>query len=250
VVTAIGQPAWERLARSARPVDEARLRALSPMLILSPHPDDETLGCGGIIAAAADLGLRPRVAYLTDGSASHPGSAAWPRARLARIREREALGALAVLGVPRADVLFLRWRDAAPFAPGSAGYARTLKRLSTWASSFAPRSVWSPWAGEAHCDHAAANGIARDLETSLEPRPLFMTYLVWGWARRDLADHHGAARVWRLACGGTVPRRIHALSRHRTQMASGTGDAPRGFRIPPKLAALARRPSEIHLESR
>lgn len=39
------------------------------MLVLAPHPDDETLGCGGLLARAADQGLRPRVAFLTNGAA-------------------------------------------------------------------------------------------------------------------------------------------------------------------------------------
>lgn len=55
-----------RHAIGARPVDP-RLR----WLILSPHPDDETLGAGAVVSEAAKAGRLAGVAYLTDGGASH-----------------------------------------------------------------------------------------------------------------------------------------------------------------------------------
>ncbi|HEX2943304.1 MAG TPA: PIG-L family deacetylase, partial [Rhodopila sp.] len=43
-------------------------------LILAPHPDDESLGCGGLIATAVAAGRAPLVVILTDGAGSHPNS--------------------------------------------------------------------------------------------------------------------------------------------------------------------------------
>jgi LmbE family N-acetylglucosaminyl deacetylase len=246
VVTAVGHRAWLELRRHARPLDDRKLVALSPMLIVSPHQDDETLGCGGLLATASRLGLRPRVAYLTDGSASHVGSASWPPARLARARRREALDALAVLGVPAQDVCFLGWSDADPFAPGQPGYARTIDRLVGWAAGFAPASLWSPWRGERHCDHVAAADIAIDLARRLQPTPACMDYLVWGWTEASLA--RGADDAWALECPGTTDARRRALACHRTQLGGLIADAQTSFEIPPRLAALTNRPTEIFLE--
>ncbi len=50
-------------------------------LILAPHADDESLGCGGLIAACCERGQQPVVAILTDGAASHPGSKRYPPER-------------------------------------------------------------------------------------------------------------------------------------------------------------------------
>ena len=86
MVAPLGEERFQRLLARSTPMDVAELRRLSPMLILSPHQDDETLGCGGLLATVSALGLRPRVAYLTDGSASHRGSTYWTRERLARLR--------------------------------------------------------------------------------------------------------------------------------------------------------------------
>ncbi|MBI5089343.1 MAG: PIG-L family deacetylase [Actinobacteria bacterium] len=47
--------------------------AASRLVVVSPHPDDETLGAGGLIATALDRGLPVTVVAVTDGESSHPG---------------------------------------------------------------------------------------------------------------------------------------------------------------------------------
>src|SRR5437762_25173 len=71
-----------------------------PLLVLAPHPDDESLGCGGLIAEACGRGQDVHVVILTDGTGSHPNSRAWPRHRLKALREAEAREAVAALGLP------------------------------------------------------------------------------------------------------------------------------------------------------
>jgi LmbE family N-acetylglucosaminyl deacetylase len=248
VVTAVGQQAFARLRRRARRLDGATLRALSPMLILSPHQDDETLGCGGLIATACAMGLTPRVAYLTDGAASHPGSPSWPPARLAAARRGEALRALLDLGVPAADVAFLGWPDAAPWPSGSRPRQSTLLKLEAWNRARPARSVWATWRGEPHCDHEATAFLADDLAARLPGPARRFDYLVWGWGGEEVAS--GDNLAWSLDCPGTIPARRRALSRHRTQMSGLIGDAAEAFRLPQALAALTLRRSEVYLEAR
>ena len=80
-------------------------------LVLAPHPDDESLGCGGLIAACCAAGRPPVVAVLTDGSGSHPGSRAYPPASLAAIRKAEVTAAVGHLGMPVERLVFLGARD-------------------------------------------------------------------------------------------------------------------------------------------
>ena len=47
-------------------------------LILAPHPDDESLGCGGLIAEACARGRPPAVIIVSDGTGSHPLSREYP----------------------------------------------------------------------------------------------------------------------------------------------------------------------------
>ncbi len=250
MVTPLGQAAWAQMSAAAEALDLAALEALSPLLILAPHADDETLGCGGLLAAASDLGLRRRVAYLTDGSASHAGAPDWPPTRLAAQRRREALNALAILGVPADDVLFLNWPDAKPYAPGDVAYDLSLQTLTAWTQSFRPRSVWAPMEGEAHCDHQAALGLAHALADRLSQPCVVMEFIVWGWSDIEIAARHGAARIWALDCASHVGRRRRALAQHATQMGQVISGAKASFVIPSELAALTDRPTELFLERR
>lgn len=247
MVKAIGQSAWRILRGRARSLRADRLRALSPILVIAPHQDDETLGCGGLLATASRLGLKPRVAYLTDGAASHTGSPSWTHERLAGARRREALEALAVLGVAEPAVRFLDWPDARPLTAGQPAYERSLAGLLAWAGTFQPRSLWAPWRAEEHCDHVAAAAVATDLTNRLAPPPVHMDYLVWGWSKPRLAQQ-ARGPIWALECAETVGARARALACHRTQLGGVITDAEHSFHIPPELAALTTRPVELYLE--
>jgi LmbE family N-acetylglucosaminyl deacetylase len=248
MVEAIGDETWRKLLARARTLDEGQLRALSPMVVLAPHPDDETLGCGGLLATASQLGLQPRVAFLTDGAASHADSPTWPKARLVEARTAEALAALAELGVGEDHALFLGWPDSAPYPIGSAEHLATVSTLCAWFAGFTPKSLWAPWSQETHCDHEAAADLA-DAVRRAGALPLRrMDFMVWGWNSDTLLGGHGAQRIWALPCGAQIDRRRRALSRHRTQAPGLITDAAWSFLIPPELAALTERPTEVFLE--
>ena len=245
MVSPIGEELYRRLLDRARPLDEDELRRLSPMLILAPHPDDETLGCGGLIATGSALGLRPRVAYLTDGGASHRGSTYWTRERLTRLRKEEAIAALRDLGVPPEDILFLDWRDAAPHPVGSIEHDNAVLALGRWTGDRRPASVWTTWAGEAHCDHAAAAGVADAFRKTRTPPLAGFAFMVWGWREEALED---APNPRTLSCPATVETRTRALARHQTQTTDMIDGAAEAFVIPPSVMALTSRTSEVYLE--
>jgi len=96
------ESAWvaSGLLESARPVD---LSALRRLIVLAAHPDDESLGAGGLIAEAAGRGVPVTVVVVTNGEASHPDSPTLRPADLAAIRRVEVRSAIARLA-PRADV--------------------------------------------------------------------------------------------------------------------------------------------------
>jgi hypothetical protein len=86
--------AWPPLgARSPWPaLDPA---GLADVVVIAPHPDDEVLGVGDLLALAAAAGARVRLVAVTDGERSHPRSSAITPAQLRRERPREAARALA-----------------------------------------------------------------------------------------------------------------------------------------------------------
>ena len=82
-----------------------------PFIVIAPHPDDESLACGGVIAGACRQGLRGKVVIVSDGVGSHPNSKAYPPDRLRALREGEARRAGAELGLRPDDMLFLGLPD-------------------------------------------------------------------------------------------------------------------------------------------
>lgn len=70
------------------------------VLVFAPHPDDETLGCGGTLAKLKAVGCTIKVVFVTDGG----GAGGLPEGSIA-IRQQEAAAALTTLGVQ--DWLFL-----------------------------------------------------------------------------------------------------------------------------------------------
>ena len=85
--------------------------AIRSLLVVAPHPDDEVIGCGGLIARTLEAGGRVAVCIMSDGAASHPGSPTFPPDRLARTRRAESLAALGHLGVGADSVHFLDLPD-------------------------------------------------------------------------------------------------------------------------------------------
>lgn len=68
-------------------------------VVVAPHPDDEVLSVGGMLAQLAEAGVPIRVIAVTDGTASHRGSREWPVERLVRERPGESRLALQRLGI-------------------------------------------------------------------------------------------------------------------------------------------------------
>jgi LmbE family N-acetylglucosaminyl deacetylase len=90
------------------------------VLVLAPHPDDEVLGCGGVLQHAVALGLPVRIVFLTYGDfyewsfiRHEKRPVLTPRGveGMGEVRQSEALAADATLGVPAADLVFLGYPD-------------------------------------------------------------------------------------------------------------------------------------------
>ena len=94
-----GTPAmvWRRHADWGRG-EPLSLEGISRLVVVAAHPDDETLGAGGLIATAARLGCAVDIVCATDGEHSHPYSPTHTPEELGRIRVEEARLAAEVLG--------------------------------------------------------------------------------------------------------------------------------------------------------
>jgi LmbE family N-acetylglucosaminyl deacetylase len=219
---------------------EAGLRALlgsRRALILAPHPDDESLGCGGLIAAACAAGLPPAVVIMTDGAASHPDSNSHPPDRLAALREAEVLEALAILGLPGEKLFLLRQPDTKLAMHGA-----IIERLVEIAQRENCGVVIGPWEGDPHCDHEAAAMIAEAVAIRAGLR--LLSYPVWGWLRDEgLATLTGL----RLDISAHLDLKRRAIAAHASQCGRVIMDSPGGFSLPENLLAVAAQPYEVFL---
>ncbi|USI74896.1 PIG-L deacetylase family protein [Sphingomonas morindae] len=239
--------AWGRVLRRARPLSAAEAARAGGWLILAPHPDDETLGAGGLIAALSDAGARVAAAFLTDGAASHVGAPGWSPARIAAARAGEAGAALRVLGLA-VPPLWLGWRDAAPPAPDTDVYRNTVARLVALCRRRRLRQVVASWSGDPHCDHAAAARIAADVAAALGVVPRF--YAVWGWTRPDLDARLARTRALALPVARWRGRARRALACHRSQLGGRIHGAREAFVLPRTMRALVDLPYALLLEPR
>jgi LmbE family N-acetylglucosaminyl deacetylase len=203
-------------------------------LILAPHPDDESLGCGGLIAACCAVGRFPLVAILTDGAGSHPASRAFPPARLRQQREAEAHDAVTRLGLPPNHLVFLNQPDTAAPHDGPGFQAVVTSLLGLLPPNCT--AILAPWRGDPHCDHEAASKIAAAVAQAAGIR--HVAYPVWGWTlpREELVTPtEGGVR---LDIDEFLPAKRAAIEAHQSQYGDLITDDPTGFRLPPELLSL------------
>lgn len=217
------------------------LPAARRALVLAPHPDDESIGCGGTIARLAAGGSVVTVVLVTDGAATigspHRATvtAGRRRAEAARACERLGVAAPVALGFPDGRLVAHR-------AALAAAIASVLDR-------FEPELVLAPWTHERHADHRATTvALAAVAPTDLPiwgyeahtaiPRPSHVIDITatFDAKRAALAEHVTAGLAFDLdACLGLA--RWRSLS---TGAGRGAAEAfhvlPAGA-LPPLLVA-------------
>lgn len=141
---------------------------MSRVLVISPHPDDEAIGCGGTIRKHVVEGDRVDIVFLTSGEAGGHGTL--PELT-AKIREAEARSSASILGVE--SVEFWRLCDGA-IAPTDLLVARMAALISMVDRVYVPHSA------EQHADHQAAWLLAlKAVDTNGQDRSKLRGYEVW-----------------------------------------------------------------------
>lgn len=214
-------------------------------LILAPHPDDESLGCAGLIAASCAAARPPVVMILTDGSGSHPSSRLYPPARLTAVREAEAAQAVGILGLPPERLIFLREPDTRAPQAGPQ-FDTVVRRLIGCVRAFGCSAILAPWRHDPHCDHVAAARIA--CETARIADIKLVEYPVWGWTLPgDAPVEETSERGWRLDIAAHLAAKRLAIAAHASQYGQLITDDPSGFELPHRLLRVFDEPWETFL---
>jgi LmbE family N-acetylglucosaminyl deacetylase len=216
-------------------------------LILAPHPDDETLGCGGLIARACAAKIPLHIAVLTDGSHAHPQASGHPPESLRRLREQETKDALLLLGLPHGRTWFLGLADAGLPCAGP-NFERAARRIAGICENHGCNLLITTWRHDPHPDHTAAATLAEHV-AAREGIPL-LSYPIWGWILPGDANvDEPAPRGWRLDISEQVELKAKAVAAHATQYGKLVHEDPTGNLRPEGLLGVFQRPFETFISS-
>jgi len=218
-----------------------------PFIVVAPHPDDESLGCGGLLADACRQGLRGKVVVVSDGVGSHPNSIAYPPARLRSLREAEAKWAGAELGLQSADMLFLGLPDR--FVPSEGEEAnRAIEVIVRCAKEIGAGSLFVSWRHDPHCDHEASYKLARAVQSRAGELRLF-EYVVWGHTLPPSTEVDPISGFRIQVDQEALEKKRRAIAAHRSQTTNLIDDDPDGFRFTQSGLAHFDLPYEFFFES-
>ena len=206
------------------------LPPMQPTVVIAPHPDDETLGAGGLIAMQRRRGVPVEIVAVTDGEAAYVDAIG-----LGEIRRGEQEAAVAELGVEASAIVRLGLPDGKVTASESAliELIRPLVGTGTF--------LVAPWAGDTHPDHEACGRVAEQL--ARDAGMTLASYMFWAWHRKS-ADELTALPLYRLELdAGIQAARNAALAHHRSQLDWKTGSPV----LPDSLLEPARRPFETFI---
>ena len=162
----------------------------SRLMLIAPHPDDETIPAGILLQQAIDAGASVRVVYLTSGD-NNP----WPqryiehqwkissddRARWGQRRRKEAFTALAHLDVNPEDVVFWEYPDQGITKMLMSGDDKLVLALAEMILQWRPTLLVAPSLYDLHADHSATAVFIRQMMAWLQkdrPQQSWLEYLV------------------------------------------------------------------------
>ncbi len=214
------------------------------VLVLAPHPDDETIGCGGTIAGKRLVGTDVRVVIAADGGDD--------------VRRAECIEACRRLGVDDDHVTFLGLPDG-----GLGDHRDELVAALTDLLHARPRQLLVPSAIDAHPDHRALAAAVAEVTASMPGTDVF-EYPIWFWNRWAWVDRTTppwrqrlelvgrplaqlvSTRCFTVSTAATLERKRAALAAYRSQLAPDDGSGG----LDPEWLDMFLGPSELFFGAR
>lgn len=219
-------------------------------LIVAPHPDDESLGCGGAIALLRKFGCEVIVLTMSDGTLSHPNSAKYPAEKLRDLRESEMLAALEILGVAPRQASFFRFSDRRVPNQSAPDFESAVTKISEYLEINQPATILVPWRRDPHPDHRATWQIFDQANEGNGRRFRILEYPIWLWEMAENNDlpTEKNIKTRRLDISGVIETKQRAIFAHVSQTTDLIDDDPEGFRLSREVLAHFAVPFEIYLE--
>lgn len=214
------------------------MEEFGPTVVLSPHPDDESLGCGGTMALLQQMGIPVQVIMVSDGSKSHPNSHNYPADKLRNLRESETRDALHQLSLTPEQVTFLRLPDGnVPDNPETTTFQDAVGRLVAELNRQQPQTILVPWRRDPHRDHRATWQLLQSARRQLKTQARVLEYPIWLWelGAPDDAPHPDEIRAVQVDITTVRDQKRRAIAAHASQVTQLINDDPEAFWLRPDL---------------
>jgi len=191
-------------------------------LVVAAHPEDESLGCGGTIALLRSMEVDVRVLVLGDGARTPPRKGRQPMGALRKVRERESLAALEILGVGPSAVAFLRLEECTVPTVDTPGFDEVAALCRSHIAAFAPSTVLLPWRRDPHIDHRATWQLIDAARSGLRFPLRLIEYPIWVWSvcSAENVPYPDEALAWRLDIREVQAKKQAAIAAYRSQLIS------------------------------
>ena len=176
-----------------------------PIVVVSPHPDDEVLAVGGTVQRLVLAGARVTVISLTDGEAADPDDP-----NLGGIRSAELLSAVNRLGLASIEVVRSGLGDGRLASVPPEDLSASIERFG------GPAAIWiAPLPDDGHPDHTAAGRATIAVAERTGARLWQYAVWAWHWGRKEDLP---LARAVRVDLDELVlARKRHAIEEFRSQ---------------------------------
>ncbi|MDZ8050825.1 MAG: PIG-L deacetylase family protein [Aulosira sp. ZfuVER01] len=190
------------------------------VMVFSPHQDDETFGCGGMIALKREHGVSVTVVFLTDGQLSG-SSGNNSQNKLVTIRKEEAVKALTILGVEPSKIYFLDRADGqlSDLAPHER--QPTIERIGELLKTYQPEEVYVPHCKDCHRDHEATYELVKEAIKKSEIIVEILQYPIWLFWKAPIfimLNLQDLAAAYFISISATQEKKSKAISSYRSQL--------------------------------
>lgn len=142
-------------------------------VIIAPHPDDEVIGCGGLIMRMVSNNNPPKIIILTGGEGSHRGCCDLSSEKIKTERRKLTVKSLEILGLRMENVFELEFPDG-KIDPNN----KEMERLKLLIETLSPDSIFVPHWGEGWPDHTIVKSIVKII---VNKNIKIWEYCVWMW---------------------------------------------------------------------
>lgn len=237
------EPWRERVLRPFKPVlsqvvgaaiertgsDATEATSRRSCLVLAPHPDDETLGCGTTIMRRVDASTPVHVVVVTDGGTWPPGR---DRAQNIATRDAELRVACSLLSLPAESVTHLDFPEQELHLAGDGLVDAVADAVRAWK----PEEVLTTSEADPHPDHAALGVATRRALAGSGLR--LLAYPVWQWdhPRSWVRTWQASSRPELVRTTGYVERKRAAFAVYGSQLSSDAGgELTGGYGLGPRF---------------